>query len=86
MCLAKTGHALGDICARPRPCSRHEPEVRLPGETKKAHLERLYADHPARGDRASASRAAAELAPRVQLSEGTARAYVYSFLAAEEAS
>ena len=86
MCLVKTGHAIGEICARPRPCTRHEPEVRLPGETKKAHLARLYADHPACGDRAAASRTAAELAPHAQLSEGTARAYIYSFITPEEAS
>ena len=86
MCLARTGHRVGEICAHPRPCTRHEPEVRLPGETKKAHLLRLYADHPACGDRSAASRTASELAPHAQLSEGTARAYVYSFLAPEEAS
>lgn len=86
MCLVKTGHAVGEICARPRPCTQHEPEVRLPGETKKAHLARLYADHPTFGNRAPASRTAAELAPHAQLSEGTARAYIYSFITPEEAS
>jgi hypothetical protein len=85
MCLVKTGPAVGEICARPRPCTQHEPEVRLPGETKKAHLARLYADHPTFGNRAPASRAAAELAPHAQLSEGTARAYIYSFITPEEA-
>lgn len=70
----------GAICGRYRPCTRHEPGAVLPGETKKAHLARLYADHPAAGDRSAASRTAAELAPHAQLSEGTARAYIYSFL------
>jgi hypothetical protein len=86
MCLTRTGHRVGEICAQPRPCTRHEPEVRLPGETKKEHLARLYAGHPARGDRAAASRTATELAPRAQLSEGTPRAYIYSFISSEEAS
>jgi hypothetical protein len=84
MCLVKTGHRVGEVCARPRPCTRHEPEVRLPGESKKAHLLRLYAAHPASGERATASRTATELAPHVQLSDGTARAYIYSFLDPEE--
>lgn len=86
LCWVRAGRKTGDVCARPRPCTEHEPEVRLPGETKKAHLERLYTDHPAYGDRAAASRTAAELAGPTQLSEGTARAYIYSFLAPEEAS
>jgi integrase len=51
-CFARTGRAAGDVCTRPRPCTRHEPGVRLPGETKKAHLARLYGDHPDRGNRA----------------------------------
>jgi hypothetical protein len=84
MCLVKTGHAIGQICAQPRPCTRHEPEVRLPGETKKAHLARLYATHPTCGDRAAASRTATELATPTQLSEGTARAYIYSFIDTKE--
>jgi hypothetical protein len=86
LCWVRAGKKAGDVCGRPRPCTEHEPGVRLPGETKKAHLERLYADHPAYGDRAAASRTAAELAGPTQLSEGTARAYIYSFLAPEEAS
>lgn len=86
LCWAQAGRKAGDVCTRPRPCTEHEPEVRLPGETKKAHLERLYADHPAYGNRAAASRVASELAPYAQLSEGTARAYIYSFLAPGEAS
>ena len=59
---------------------RHEPEVRLPGETKKAHLRRLYAGHPERGDRSAVGRVAAQLAKYAQLGEGTARAYLYRFL------
>jgi hypothetical protein len=85
-CMAP-GADPGELCGQSRPCSRHEPEVRLPGETKKAHLLRLYADHPGNGDRSAASRAAADLAPHVQLGEGTARAYIYRFLDdAKEAS
>jgi hypothetical protein len=85
-CMAKAGPEPGGLCGQARPCSRHEPEVRLPGETKKAHLLRLYADHPQRGDRSAASRAAAQLAPHVQLAQGTARAYIYQFLDTKEAS
>lgn len=85
-CMAP-GTSPGELCGRSRPCSRHEPEVRLPGETKKAHLLRLYADHGGHGDRSAASRAASELAAHAQLGEGTARAYIYRFLDdAEEAS
>lgn len=83
-CMAKTGIADGDLCGSPRPCFRHEPEVRLPGETKKAHLLRLYSHHPENGNRAAVGRTAAGLAPHVQLSEGTARAYIYSFLTTGE--
>ena len=72
--------ATGELCGRARPCSQHEPEVRLPGETKKAHLRRLYADHPERGDRSAVGRVAAQLAKHAQLGEGTARAYLYEFL------
>jgi hypothetical protein len=85
-CIAKTGDAVGDLCGRERPCARHEPEVRLPGETKKAHLLRLYSAHPDSGNRAAASRTAAELAAHAQLGEGTARAYIYKELDAREAS
>lgn len=70
----------GEVCGRVRPCTRHEPEVSIPGETKKAHLIRLYRDHPRYGDRAWASRAATELAGHVQLSPGTARNNVNEYL------
>jgi hypothetical protein len=78
----------GEVCGRVRPCTRHEPEVSIPGETKKAHLIRLYRDHPRYGDRAWASRAATELAGHVQLSPGTARNNVNEYLdeTAREAS
>lgn len=84
-CMASAASS-GDLCGQSRPCPRHEPEIRLPGETKKAHLLRLYADHPDHGDRSAVGRAATALAPHVQLSEGTARAYIYSFLGPKEAS
>jgi hypothetical protein len=79
-CMARTGPRTGDLCGRGRPCTRHEPHVPLPGETKKAHLARLYADHADQGNRAAAGRVAAQLAPHVQLGAGTARAYIYQFL------
>jgi hypothetical protein len=86
-CAAKTGPRSGDLCGQARPCTRHEPEVRLVGETKKAHLARLYADHPEHGVRAAVGRVAAQLASHTQLGAGTARAYIYRFLdEAEKAS
>jgi hypothetical protein len=57
-----------------------------PGETKKAHLLRLYAGHPEHGDRAAVGRVAAQLAAYAQLGEGTARAYLYKFLDTKETS
>lgn len=70
----------GGLCGRARPCARHEPEIAVPGESKKDHLLRLYRAHPMYDVRAWASRTATELAGHVQLSPGTARAYVYSHL------
>jgi hypothetical protein len=64
----------------PEAPARHELEPRRPGETKKAHLRRLYAGHPEHGDRSAVSRVAAQLAQHAQLGEGTARAYLYRFL------
>jgi hypothetical protein len=48
--------------------------------TKKAALLALYRKHPNRGDRAAVGRVAAELAPQVDLSPGTARTYLYAEL------
>jgi len=49
--------------------------------TKKAHFVALYREHPDYGVREAAGRVAGELAPRVGLQAGTARAYVYQELA-----
>jgi len=59
-----------------------EPQAIDPPTTKKAALLALYRMHPEYGVRASASKVAAELAPQVDLSAGTARAYVYAELEA----
>ncbi len=48
--------------------------------TKKAILLDLYRAHPDYGDRATASRVAAELAPQAGLQAGTARTYLYAEL------
>src|SRR5690349_1100024 len=61
------------------------PEVRAleatgPPRTKKAVLLALYRAHPDYGDRGTASRVAAELAPQAGLQAGTARSYVYAEL------
>jgi hypothetical protein len=48
--------------------------------TKKAVLLALYRTHPDYGDRGSASRVAAELAPQAGLQPGTARSYLYAEL------
>jgi hypothetical protein len=48
--------------------------------TKKAALLALYREHPEYGNRASASKVAAELAPQAGLTAGTARAYLYAEL------
>jgi hypothetical protein len=48
--------------------------------TKKAALLALYRGHPAYGDRAQASRVAAELAPAAGLQPGSARSYLYAYL------
>lgn len=51
-----------------------------PPATKKAALIKLYRNHPGYGDRAKASRVAAELAPQAGLQAGTARSYIYAEL------
>jgi hypothetical protein len=60
------------------------PEVPAiePPPTKKAALLALYRAHPDYGNRASAAKVAAELAPQAGLQPGTARAYLYAELEA----
>jgi hypothetical protein len=55
-----------------------EPEAIGPAPTKKAAILSLYRAHPEYGVKASASKVAAELAPQVGLSAGTARNYLYA--------
>jgi hypothetical protein len=59
-----------------------EREAIDPPPTKKAALLALYRAHPDYGVKASASKVAAELAPQVDLSPGTARSYLYAELEA----
>ena len=56
------------------------PETVEPPCTKKAVLLALYRAHPDYGDRGTASRVAAELAPHAGLQAGTARTYLYAEL------
>ena len=56
------------------------PEAIGPPRTKKAVLLGLYRAHPDYGDRGSASRVTAELAPQAGLQAGTARSYLYAEL------
>lgn len=56
------------------------PETTGPPRTKKAVLLALYRAHPDYGDRGTASRVAAELAPHAALRAGIARSYVYTEL------
>jgi hypothetical protein len=61
------------------------PEAPAPGPTalsctKKSVLLALYRAHPDYGDRRSASRVAAQLAPQAGLQPGTARTYLYAEL------
>ena len=57
-----------------------EPGAIDPPPTKKAALLALYRAHSEYGNRAAASRVAAELAPQAGLQSGTARAYLYAEL------
>jgi hypothetical protein len=52
----------------------------LAGASKKARLAWWYQQDPDYGDRSAAAAAAKRLAGRVDLSEGTARAYLGTFL------
>jgi hypothetical protein len=63
--------------ARPEPAA---PEAAAPTRTKKAVLLALYRAHPDYGNRGTASRVAAELAPRAGLQARTARSYLYAEL------
>lgn len=62
-----------------RPARARRPSPRR-GESKKAVLLRLYADHPDYGDRAKVSAVAATLGPQANLQPGTARTYLYAAL------
>ncbi len=72
MALAAT--PLAALCEAPAP-GRVEPPC-----TKKAVLLALYRAHPDYGDRRTASRVAAQLAPQAGLQPGTARSYLYAEL------
>lgn len=63
-----------------RPAGRPRPARLRKGESKKAVLLRLYADHPGHGDRSAVSRVATELAPAANLQASTARNYLYAAL------
>jgi hypothetical protein len=80
-------------CLNAIPCADHPdgkgpvplapfPAVKPP-PTKKAALLALYRVHPDYGNRAAAAKVAAELAPQVELSPGTARSYLYAELPRE---
>ena len=56
------------------------PQTGEPSCTKKSVFLALYRAHPNYGDRSSASRVAAELAPHAGLQPGTARSYLYAEL------
>jgi hypothetical protein len=60
--------------------SKWTGEPLAPAPTKKAALLALYRVHPEYGNRAAASRVAAELARPAGLQPGTARSYVYAEL------
>jgi len=68
--------------AAPLPALSKPPasEMTGPPRTKKAVLLALYRAHPEYGDRSTASRVAAELAPHAGLQPGTARSYLYAEL------
>jgi hypothetical protein len=57
-----------------------EPQAIDPPPAKKAALLALYRAHPDYGNRAAASKVAADLAPQAGLTTGTARAYLYAEL------
>jgi hypothetical protein len=59
---------------------RSRPVKTRRGESKKSVLLRLYADHPAHGDRSKVSAVATELAPRAGLQAGSARTVLYQYV------
>jgi hypothetical protein len=67
------------LAAAPLP-GTPEPAVIAPPATKKAALIALYRAHPDYGNRAVASKVAAELAPAAGLQANTARSYLYAEL------
>jgi Protein of unknown function (DUF2637) len=69
-----------DAAPLPAPPEMRGPEATGPSRSKKAVLLTLYRAHPDYGDRRTASRVAAELAPRAGLQAGTARSYVHAEL------
>jgi uncharacterized protein DUF2637 len=69
-----------DAAPLPALSKRPAPEMTGPPRTKKAVLLTLYRTHPDYGDRSTASRVAAELAPQAGLQPGTARSYLYAEL------
>ena len=69
-----------DAAPLPPPPKAPAPEVIEAPRTKKAVLLALYRAHPHYGDRSTASRVAAELAPQAGLQPGTARSYLYAEL------
>jgi hypothetical protein len=69
-----------DAAPLPAPPEVRAPEGTGPPRTKKAVLLALYRAHPDYGDRGTASRVAAELAPQAGLQAGTARSYLYAEL------
>jgi hypothetical protein len=70
------------LAAAPLPALTEPPaaEVLQPVRTKKTVLLSLYRAHPDYGNRGTASRVAAELAPLAGLQAGTARTYLYAEL------
>jgi hypothetical protein len=75
------------VCGNPLPCPDHlaiEPPVTEPpeleGASKKARLAWWYERDRDYGNRAAVAAAAKRLAPKVDLSEGTARAYIGAIL------
>jgi hypothetical protein len=68
--------------AAPLPMLLQAPAAQAAGppRTKKAVLLALYRGHPDYGNRRTASRVAAELAPQAGLQAGTARTYLYAEL------
>ena len=68
----------GEVPAIEPPTVTEPPE--LEGASKKARLAWWYRQDPDFGDRAAVAAAAKRLAPKVELSEGTARAYLGAIL------